>query len=126
MSHDLATTLLDLIHQCIPTLQAAEVLLFFAARRGESFRPEDVAAAMRPRVGVAAVREYVSQFVEAGLMAERSHGFAYEPTSPALEHAVSDLRVAYDERPVTLISTIYRIADRKIHSFSDSFKLRYD
>ena len=49
-----------------------------------------------------------------------------EKSVKALDHAVADLRLAYDERPVTLIATIYRIADRKIQSFSDSFRLRDD
>ena len=111
MAHDLTKSLLDFIQRYIPTLQAAEVLLFFAARPDGSFAPDEVAAAVRPRMAVSAVTEHVAQFMEAGVIAERPGGFAYRPASPALDRIVSDLRHAYDERPVTLIATIYRIAD---------------
>jgi hypothetical protein len=58
------------------------------------------------------------------LIALRPDGYAYEPATPALEQAIGELGHAYNERPVTLIGSIYRIADSKIQSFSDSFRLR--
>jgi hypothetical protein len=82
---------------------------------------------MRPlTVTVPAVKEYLARFVETGLIAKRPDGYAYDPASPPLENAIGELGRAYNERPVTLIGAIYRIADSKIQSFSDSFKLRDD
>ena len=125
MAHDLPGGLLDFIHLCIPTLQAAEVLLFFAGHPERSFRPEDVVVAMRPlSVTVPAVKEYLARFVDSGLIAVRQDGYAYAPATPALEHAIGELGHAYNERPVTLIAAVHRIADGKIQSFSDSFRLR--
>jgi hypothetical protein len=49
-----------------------------------------------------------------------------EVASSALEQAIGELGRAYNERPVTLSGAIYRIADSKIQSFSDSFRLRDD
>jgi len=127
MPDDLPRVLLDLIRDCIPTLQAAEVLLFFAGHPDSIFKPEEVVVAMRPLiVTVPAVKEYVAQFVECGLIASQTDGFAYGPASPKLEHAIGSLGHAYNERPVTLIAAIYRIADSRIQSISDSFKLRRD
>jgi hypothetical protein len=127
MAHGLPGSLLDFIHQCIPTLQAAEVLLFFAGHPDRSFKPEDVVVAMRPSsVTVPAVQEYLERFLESGLIAVRPDGYAYGPASPALERAIGELGRAYNERPVTLIAAIHRIADNKIRAFSDSFKLRDD
>ena len=127
MAHDLPGSLLDFLHQCIPTLNAAEVLLFFAGHPDRAFRPEEVVVAMRPlTVTVPAVKEYLARFVETGLIAKRPDGYAYDPASPPLENAIGELGRAYNERPVTLIGAIYRIADSKIQSFSDSFKLRDD
>lgn len=57
-------------------------------------------------------------------MAVRRDGYAYAPATPALEHAIGELGHAYNERPVTLIAAVHRIADAKIQSFSDSFRLR--
>jgi predicted transcriptional regulator len=119
--------LLDFIHGCIPTLQAAEVLLFLAARPDRWFTADEVVVEMRPlSVTVPAVKEYLAQFVEDGLVAERSAGYSYGPISAALEQAIVELGRAYNERPVTLITVIHHIADRRIRSFSDSFKLRDD
>jgi hypothetical protein len=70
------------------------------------------------------VNDYLGQFVAAGLLVERQTGYAYGPTTSRLEQAVSELGRAYNERPVTLIAAIHRIADRRNQSFSASFKLR--
>jgi hypothetical protein len=127
MEHELPRSLLDFIHLCIPTLQAAEVLLFLAGRPDRHFTPEDVASDMRPLiVTVSAVKEYLARFLQAGLIAGGPDGYGYRPVSPALEQAVTELSRAYNERPVTLIGAIYRIADSRLRSFSDSFRLRDD
>ena len=127
MAHDLPGSLLDLIHHCIPTLNAAEVLLFFGAHPDRAFKPEEIVVGMRPlTVTVPAVKEYLARFVETGLIEKRQDAYTYDPGSPALENAIGELGRAYNERPVTLIGAIYRIADSKIQSFSDSFKLRDD
>ena len=52
--------------------------------------------------------------------------FTYDPLSAELERAIGELAHAYNERPVTLIRVLYRVADSKIQSFADSFKLRKD
>lgn len=123
MASELSAELLDFIHHCIPTLQAAEVLLFLASQVGP-ISPEEVVAAMRPRVvTVPAVTEYAQRLVEAGVVVAHPSGYAYVTASQAFEQAIGELRDAYNERPVTLIAAIYKIADRKIQSL-DSFDLR--
>jgi hypothetical protein len=127
MARELPGSLLDFIRQCIPTLQAAEVLLFFASHPERRFKPEEVVVEMRPDiVTVPAVKEYLARFSEGGLIDSQPDGYSYAPASSALEQAIGELGRAYNERPVTLITAIYRIADSKIQSFSDSFKLRGD
>jgi hypothetical protein len=127
MAAELPETLLRFIRRCVPTYQAAEVLLFFAAHPDRSYRPEEVVVAMRPTVvTVPAVREYATLFVAHGVVREQEGQFSYGPAERAIEEAIAELVHAYNERPVTLIGTIYRIADNKIQSFSDSFKFRED
>lgn len=117
MARDLPVSLLDFIHQCIPTPQAAEVLLFFAGHPDRTFKPEDVVGAMRPfSVTVPAVKDYIARFLESGLIAARPEGYAFHSESPAVEHAIRELRSAYNNRPVTLIAAIHRIADNKIQT----------
>lgn len=127
MPAHLPKSLIDFIHECVPTYQAAELLLFFAAHPDGDFSPEDVVVAMRPVViTVPAVREYVSLFVDRGLIRQAHGRYRYGPSTDELERGIGELARAYNEKPVTLIRAIYRIADDKIQSFADSFKLRED
>jgi hypothetical protein len=121
----LPASLLRLIRECIPTLQAAEVLLFFAAHPDRDFKAEEIVVAIRPTiVTVPAVKEYAALFETAGAITEKDGAMRYAAAAPELEAAIGQLEHAYNERPVTLIGAIYQIADGKIHTFSDAFKLR--
>lgn len=123
----LPSSLIAFLRRCIPTLEAAELLLFFAAHPEASFTAEETVVAIRPKVvTVPAVKEYAGLFVTSGLITESDGRFQYGPASPGLERAIGELAHAYNERPVTLITAIYRIADSKLKSFSDSFDLRED
>jgi len=125
MDAKLSRTLADFIRHCVPTLQAAEVLLFFAHHRDRVFTAEEIVSAIRPFVAtVPTVQEYVRLFMDSGLVAANPPGYVYAPASQALEEAIGELGHAFNERPVTLIAAIYKIADSKLQSFSDSFDLR--
>ena len=111
MAEVLSTSLLELIHASIPTFQAAEALLFLATHRDRDFSADEVVMGMRPRViAVAAMREYGALFASRHLVSETSGRFRYAPASPELERSVCELQHAYNERPVTLIITIYHVA----------------
>jgi hypothetical protein len=127
MSEPLSPSLIDFIHQCVPTYQAAEVLLFFAAHPDANFSHEEIVVAMRPVViTVPAVKEYTSLFVNKGLIHQAHGRYTYGPSTEELERGIGELAHAYNEKPVTLIRFIYRLADSTIQSFADSFKLRED
>lgn len=127
MTHDLPESLLRFIESTIPTYQAAEVLLFLAARPEREWKPEEIVVGMRPVViTVPAVKEYLALFKIRGIVKERDGCFHYEPASPEIEGGIAALAHAYDTAPVTLIGTIYRMAESRIRSFADSFKLRKD
>jgi len=121
----LPKSLIEFIQECIPTYQAAELLLFFASHPDGDFSAENVVVAMRPVViTVPAVKEYASLFVDKGLIVQADGRYRYGPSTVDLERGIGELAHAYNEKPVTLIRAIYRIADSKIQSFADSFKLR--
>jgi hypothetical protein len=127
MKHDLPESLLRFIELAIPTYHAAEVLLFLAAGPERGWTAEEIVVGMRPVViTLPAVNEYLAVFKIRGIVQESEGRFRYGPVSPEIENAVGALAHAYNERPVTLIATIYRTADSRIRSFSDSFKLRED
>jgi len=115
MTLDLPETLLKFLHANVPTFQAADALLFFAQNRDRDFSAEEVVVAMRPRlISVAAVREYAALFTQQCLVSEDNGRFRYRPASWELECRVGELSHAYNEKPVTLISAIYHVADGNI------------
>lgn len=127
MPAPLSASLIDFIHLCVPTYQAAEVLLFLAAHPDRDFSAEEIVVAMRPvAISLAAVTEHTSLFVSKGLIKQAHGRYTYGPGTAELARGVVELAHAYNERPVTLIRFIYRLADSTLQSFADSFKLRED
>jgi hypothetical protein len=117
MTFDLPETLLKFLHTNIPTYQAADALLFFAENRDRDFSAEEVVVAMRPRlISLESVREYAALFTKRHLVTENKGRFRYRPASRELECRVGELSNAYNEKPVTLISAIYQVADGEIDS----------
>lgn len=117
MTLDLPETLLKFLHSNVPTYQAADALLFFAQNRDRDFSAEEVVVAMRPRIiSLSAAREYAALFTERRLVTESNGRFRYRPASWELECRVGELSHAYNEKPVTLISAIYHMADSHIDS----------
>jgi hypothetical protein len=110
----LSPTLLRFIHRCIPTYEAAELLLFVVANSHRDFSVDEAVMSMRPTaVTASAVRKYVGLFSAHGLIADTHGRFRYCPVSSELERGVGELAHAYNERPVTLIRAIYHIGDSK-------------
>ena len=113
MVEDLSQTLLEFIHASIPTFPAAETLLFLAANRDRDFSPDEIVVGMRPRViSAATVNGHAALFAAQRLVTEIDKRFRYGPVSAELERRVGELSHAYNERPVTLITAIYHIAER--------------
>ena len=126
MPTGLPESLLQFVQGFVPTYQAAEVLVFFATNPDLDFSAEELVSAMRPVVvAEPAVRAYTAHFAAKGLLSEREGRYRYGP-SPELERSINELVSAYSQRPVTLIRAIYQIADTRIQSFADAFRLRDD
>ena len=127
MAIELPSLLERFIFQCIPTLQAAEVLLLVAAHPERDFSAEDIVVLIRPTVVTAsAVLEYMALLQGSHIVTASDGTFRYTAATGELEAVIAELRRTYNERPVTLIAAIYRIADSRIQSFADAFKLRRD
>jgi len=127
MAAQLRRSLIEFIHECVPTYQAAELLLFFASHPDREFSAEEAVMAMRPvLIAVSAVREYASLFVDKGLICQ-SHGrYRYGPATEDLRRRIGELADAYNKKPVTLIRAVHRIADSNNRPFADSFEQRED
>lgn len=124
MASPLSESLLNFIHECVPTYQAAEVMLFLSAHPGRDWTPRELATAMRPAVITPqAVAEYLARFVASGLVVRRSvegERFAYAPVSAQIEAHIEALAHAYNERPVTLVAAIYGLTEDRIGPTTDT------
>jgi hypothetical protein len=95
---------------CVPTIDAAELLLALAGEPQRGWHAAELAAALRPatRLSEADVRRYLGEFQAAGLVAAEPEGRCrYRPGDPALAAQVHTLARAYNERPVTLFRVIH-------------------
>ena len=113
-----------LIHSSVPDLDALELLVFLADHPDRAWNAESLAGAVRP-MSESAIRQYLGLYREQKLVEPAEPGVVFRPATPELASAVRELCTAYNERPVTLIRTVYAIADaRKIQAFADAFRLK--
>ncbi len=116
----------QLIWSAVPSVDALELVVFLAGQAGRTWTPDALLHEF-PRMKDAELREYLRVLQQQRLLEPAASGLTWRPATPALEAAVAGLCRAYQERPVTLIRTIYSIADsRKIQAFADAFKLKKD
>jgi hypothetical protein len=123
---DLPEDVRQLIRAAIPTIDALEVLVFLAQRPERAWPVAEIVAACE-HAGVTdrRARESLAELGAAGMVAAEAHAYRLVPPQGALETALRDLVRAYRERPVTLIRTVYTIAEHeRIQSFADAFRLK--
>lgn len=123
MASELPENVLALLKRGIPTYAAAEFLLLIR-KVGKFAAAAELCAMKQPPADAKEVEGYLAIFQAQGLIEYGDGAFRYAPVSDELNCAVEGLAVAYNERPVTLIRTIYALADSKIQSFADSFKIK--
>jgi hypothetical protein len=123
---DFPEALRAFIRDYIPNVDAAELLFLFARAHA---KPLDLAAALdglRPAViSPAAARRQLEAFAERGVLARLGDDtYEYRPESVELDELVRALTRVYNERPVTLVRTIYALRDETIRSFADAFRIK--
>ena len=125
---DFPEELLQFIQHCVPTIDAAEMLVLIASQPDRKWKVDGIVADMKnSALTPPNIRRYFSLFGECALLTKSEDGaFKYEPASPALNRAVDLFTNAYNRRPVTLIQLIYSLAENKIQSFADAFKIGKD
>jgi len=123
---DFSDEFCQFVQSTIPTVEAAELLLAFAAEPDVWWDRAQLPAKLRSGPGItdAEAARYLDIFQARGLLAVGADNrVQYRPASVDLASHAETLTQAYDERPVTLIRMIYALRDAKIRSFADAFKL---
>jgi hypothetical protein len=115
------------LQQNIPSVDAAELLLFLRAHPDYSWAAQEAAANLRPTVQIADAdaARYADTFAARGLVsASPDRRVQFKPASEELEMYTQMLALAYKERPVTLIRMIYALRDSRIQTFADAFRIK--
>lgn len=118
----------QLIYSSVPSIDALEVLVQVVRHQDRPCTVPELIEALRPNaVTEPVVREALALFRTHGILSETPDGrILCRPDSP-VKGAIGLLVRAYNERPVTLIRTVYAIADaKKIQAFADAFKIKKD
>lgn len=129
MVEELSEDVRRLILASVPSLDALELLIGLVRRAPAVMSSEMLDRELGPRsLGLEQINRYFRFLREEGILAEGPAGlFGYRPATPELDRAAQGLLRAYNERPVTLVRTVYDLADqRRIQAFSDAFRLRKD
>jgi hypothetical protein len=111
------------LKECIPAVDAAELLLVFQRRPDADFSMEEALARLGPGIRREDAERYMLAFAGLGMLQASDGRFRYLRDH---ERAgmVETLAQAYAQRPVTLVRVIYALRDSKIQTFAEAFKLR--
>jgi hypothetical protein len=115
------------LQQNIPSVDAAELLLFLRTHPDSSWGAHEAAANLRPGVQIADAdaARYADTFAARGLvLAGPDKRVQFKPATEELEMYTQMLALAYKERPVTLIRMIYALRDSRIQTFADAFRIK--
>ena len=129
MVEELSEDVRRLILASVPSLDALELIIGLVRRAPAVMTPDMLDRELGARrQGSEAIVRYFQSLQTQGIVAEGPPGlFGYRPLNAELDRAVQGLLRAYNERPVTLIRTVYALADqRRLQAFSDAFRLRKD
>ncbi len=123
---DFPEDLRSFIRDHISDVDAVELLLLLARNSERSYDIPTLTRELRPSVvPEPAMRKELAGFHGRGLLTETKEGaFRYAPVSSELDGIVRALAKVYNERPVTLVRTIYALKDEKIQSFADAFRIK--
>jgi hypothetical protein len=125
--NDLPENVRRLIRDCVPTIDALEILLYLVRRADSLTTSNEIVTALLPtRVSESIVKDYLALLTSQGIITEARQGFfVYAPSSRETAQDIEALAAAYNQRPVTLVRTVYSIAEsRSIRHFADAFRIR--
>lgn len=120
---EFSDTFCRFLQECIPAVDAGELLLVFHRRPDASFTVQEAVSKLGPGIAHDDAEKYARVFAARGILAADGGRLRYRPDC-ADAASVETLAQAYLQRPVTLVRVIYALRDSKIQTFADAFKLR--
>jgi hypothetical protein len=123
MSHpDLPEELRSFIRDNISDVESAELLLLLARHPSRRFDLQAIINELRPtHLSEPAARTILSGFRERGLVVQMNDDtYQYYPVIPQLDPLVSAFAKLYNERPVSVVRTIYMLREAKMGLAGDA------
>jgi hypothetical protein len=115
----------DFIRNCIPNLDAAELLLVLARRPVRTFGLAELTEKMRSAdVTEALTQRYLDQFIACGVVTQTRRRYHFTSANAKALRIAGALEKLYNEKPVTLVRMIYSAKDARIRAFADAFQLK--
>ena len=122
---DLPESLGAFIHDCIPHVDAAEVLLLLARDPERAHTLGEIVDGLRAlEIGEATAKKYLTRFQACGFVTQTDGAYRYTPESADRQSCVSALGKLYHEMPVTLVRMIYAPRPDPLREFADAFKIK--
>jgi hypothetical protein len=110
MQPDFPDGLRRLIHQCLPNVDAVELLLMLAREPHQTFALGAVVAKLStPGLSERLAQKYLASLEACGLIAQQDGCYRFAPQNPHQAEWVNALDRLYSKRPVTLIRAIYAL-----------------
>jgi hypothetical protein len=111
---------LGLVRQHIRSVWSLELLLLLRSRPGEAWRPEELVRELRASAPL--IAGCLAELQDSKLLAHEDSAWRFAPASPELERFCEKLAVAYQTRPVALISMIS--APSQVLDLANAFKFK--
>jgi hypothetical protein len=113
------------LQSSVPTVDAAELLLFLRANPTDAWSPADLAASLSPGASLSETEttRYLDVFQQRGLIVRAGDARVHYQAAREVDTHVETLARLYNERPVTLFRVIYTLRDAKIKTLADAFRI---
>jgi hypothetical protein len=111
---------LGLVRQHIGSVWSLELLLLLRGRPGEGWRPDALVRELRASAPL--IERCLAKLQESGLIVNHDGAWRFAPASPELERFCEQLAIAYQTRPVALISMI--AAPSQVQDLANAFKFK--
>jgi DNA-binding IclR family transcriptional regulator len=122
---DVTEGLRSFIRECVPNVDAIELLLAMAEHPERKFGIRDLFTKIRGTdAPEAMLRKYLASFERCGAISQQDGGYRFAPANSDMASIVQALARLYTERPVTLVRLIYALREERIRAFADAFKLK--
>jgi hypothetical protein len=122
---DLPREVRDLIIRQLHSMEEIEVLLLLAAAPS-SFTLKEIRRGLRLPESEVPLPSIARLIKHRFITCDDSSGesrYSYGPADPGIRRAIDLLRVAYNERPVTLVRLVYN-RPSPAQSFADAFRIK--